>query len=301
MSRFLPDVFKPSRLRHIVGLSANGAAWLTTSETGIQHWRTCSWDPFAPKFDASTAIAEVATQIDPAPKHSIAWITTSSIARTWLHNASPQANSLAELHVIAQARARALFGRPAYLQGALGEVWDVDAQWHASQAFLCVASPPTWSDALKKFFAANEASLVFSPLTLALGRLKTQLPSDGWLAIALSGEMAIACFSSGRLVRMHSIRLPDEATRASTEDAAIAEWRREMIRAEKTAEHLHWLYLMPDDGTSNASSMLKPVSWVHNQNIPSPPIPRSEKKQPCVDQAVMACWAGQQLMAGVEL
>lgn len=304
VSRFLPEALKPTRLTHLVGLGARGAAWLATDETRSMQWQQTEWDSYSSGFNPEAALKSVIDLIGISPKHHIGWILAPSLARSWIQTPPLQTASLAELHAVAQARANQLFGRAS--SRIASTQWAVTGDWHASQSFLCAAMPSVWSLPLQSVIKRDKRCSIYSSLTLALARFKAQLPNNGWLALAIAGELNIMHWAEGRMTRLRSTHLPIDSTAASAEALAVTEWQREMLRAQNNSPYLHWLCLLPNaNAVSPASNLsaIQPIEWTPSERVPIPQRPgnivESGEEQVAPLEAMHAAWSAQQLIAGI--
>lgn len=252
MSRFLTSVWsKPEA--HIVGVSAQGAAWVSQDQGQAYRWHQINWDTTQTPGDSVQALIP---QLQWSSTTPIAWIAAPSLLRHWLQKPPEQIQSLRELHAVTLARATQLFGTPNMTGASRSASWKIAGDWHASQAYLCSALPDSWQTALQNH-AFEGSHCICSPLQLAMATFKPSLPQQGWVALMAADALNLMYFELGRLSYFRSIQLPKQQTAEELQALVIAEWRRDMLRTQFKADHLHWLGL-----TDETQDILAAVSEI---------------------------------------
>jgi hypothetical protein len=298
VSRYLPDFFTGEARRQIVGVAANGAAWLVRGAANKLAWRYASWGAALADGELAATIASVRGQFDGVSQTTIDWVLSPSLAPSWVQHPSLQIRSLAELQAVASARAVQLFGEPTEPATAAARSWAVSGDWHASQPFLCVAVPDRWRRALRPATGGarrQAASALGHPLTLALAAWRKQLPKDGWLAVATAGEIFVVYLSNTKLMRMRTLRIPTHATAASIELMATQEWQRETLRSQLCSAQLAWVNLSGDGGATAPTQSLKSIRALTHQHALAterPAIPDAPPDaQTISNEAMQAAWS----------
>jgi hypothetical protein len=258
---------------HTVAVGASGAAWVTPGAVQKRQFQEMSWtgQPLL-----TQTIEEVLNRLNLPQSIKVQWVAAPSLAKHWLQQVPDQIQSLSELHTVAVQRAQQLFGSSASLgYPALGSSWVVSAEWDASRAFLCTAMPSGWHVALTgqvgqpSTSALNFSATITSPLHLVLSRFKQQVPSNGWLAVAVANTLYVMYFKSKSCLHFRSLQLKVALNEADIQDIAVVEWQRDMLRTQQKSDQLHWLNMMPTAVLSNAkNALLKPIR-LHSINAPS--------------------------------
>lgn len=307
MSRFPRKLLPATKAVQVVGLTARGAAWLAPGALGgPPQWQQLAWEVCMSTPSASAALKSVVERVDPLRKQRIAWLLAPSVVRCWLQAPSVQVASLAELQAVAQARALQLFGSPSSVGGS-GGAWAVAAQWQANRPFLCLAAPETWAESLQALVAGGNdfgESLMLNPISLALARFQKKIPANGWLAIALAGELIISQWIKGCMSRFRSMRLPVGSSPADMQQLAVTEWQRERLRSQSGSEHLAWLCLMPGKCDVMACPELRPIAWKADPRLVLASFPGATDEfahtHAALEEAALTAWAGQQLLEGAD-
>jgi hypothetical protein len=304
VSRFLPKFLRsilgtPGGAATAVGITADGAAWLEHSPTGLTHWRSLPWQGAAP----SQALDLLRVQCGLAQFNSCQLVFSPSVLRHWLQTPPAQVASLGELRGVAQARCSQLFGAaPATGSDATG--WSVSAHWHASQAFICTALPTAWAQALGAPPATQSAS--HDLVALALQHYRASIPSTGWLALVIAHSLYVLQLKTRSVLSLRVVRLPQQADASQILYTAKDEWTRAMLRSECSASTLSCLYLHPNTVPSIVPTGLQILPTPSAARIPAPTAAQatpddagtgsawSELQQ----EALWTAWSAQQLLNG---
>jgi hypothetical protein len=193
-----------------------------------------------------------------------------------LQQVPDQIQSLSELHAVAVQRAQQLFGSSSS-QGspAQGSSWVVSAEWDASRAFLSTAIPSGWHAALTgrvdqpSTSSLNVSTSITSPLHLVLSRFKQQVPSNGWLAVAVANTLYVMYFKSKSCLHFRSLQVKVALNAEDIQDIAVVEWQRDMLRTQQKSDQLHWLCMMPTGVSKNTKNALLKPMLSHPINAPS--------------------------------
>jgi hypothetical protein len=304
VSRFLPKFLRSTfgtlgGAATAVGITAEGAAWLEHSPTGLTHWRSLPWQGAAP----SQALALLRVQCGQAQFNSCQLVFAPSVLRHWLQTPPPQVASLGELRGVAQARCTQLFGA-APATGTDPNGWSVSARWHASQAFVCTALPTAWAKAM----GAPPTSLSTSHdlVAQALQHYRHSIPSTGWLALVIAHSLYVLQLKARSVLSLRVVRLPQQADASQILHTAKDEWTRAMLRSDSSASTLSCLYLHPDAVPSIVPTGLQILPTPPATRIPTPMAAqatdgdagtgsaRSELQQ----EALWTAWSAQQLLNG---
>ncbi len=300
MSRFLPERLL-ARLRQprsapsigIVGLSAQGAAWYAPDPMRQARWQHRSWSESTEVLNASV-LTDLVASLAPTSGQDIRWMLAPSLVRHWLQHPPTQTASLAELHAVAQARAKQQFGLGGVAGAADTDDWTLAADWHGTQPFLCAGIVTGLHQALR--LASRDAPVILSPLMLALSRCRRQLPRHGWLAVVLVDEFHVLQMDRGRPRRMRSVRMAPQTPAVQVEHLVVQEWQREQLRAPSDAQTLHWLHLAPTSTLSPTSPALRPIHWATARSARAHAVAVSTELP--VSEAMQAAWCGHLLLAG---
>jgi hypothetical protein len=249
-----------------VAVGAAGAAWVTPRSVQKRQFQEMSWTE---QPSLMQTIDTILNRLNLPQSNKVQWVAAPSLAKHWLQQVPDQIQSLRELHAVAVQRAQQLFGSSSSLGSpAQGSSWVVSAEWDASQAFLSTAIPSGWHAALMGCVGQpNTSSLNFSasitsPLHLVLSRFKRQLPSHGWLAIAVANTLYLMYFKSKACQHFRSIQLKAALGTEEIQAIALVEWQRDMLRTQQKSDQLHWLCMLPTGSSANANSvLLKPLQW----------------------------------------
>jgi hypothetical protein len=268
-----PTKLWPQSTVHTVAIGAAGAAWVTPMAVQKRQFQEMSWTE-QPSF--TQTIETVLNGLNLPQSSKIQWVAAPSLIKHWLQQVPDQIQSLSELHAIAVQRAQQLFGSSASLGSpSQGSSWVVSSEWDASQAFLCTAIPSGWHAALTRRVgqpstsSLNVSACITSPLHLVLSRFKQEVPSNGWLAVAVANTLYVMYFKSKSCLHFRSLQLKVALDEANIQDIAVVEWQRDMLRTQQKSDQLHWLNMMPTAVSSNAkNALLKPIR-LHTINAPS--------------------------------
>ena len=314
MSRFPPKKMGwagRSQTAQLIGLAAGAAAWMERAADGRQVWQYSTWRADSHAAGTAAAIdaaidAVVARVQTASPKRPVTWVVSPSLAPSWLQQPSAQIASLSELQAVAQVRAAQLFGTPSSWPQATDAGWNVAGDWHAIRPFLCVALPVAWRELLqpeRTGVAGERRRNIAHPLPLALSRLNKQLPRDGWLALAIAGEVHLMQRQRGHMTRLRSVRLPADTPSCTPIELLVQdEWQRELLRSQHHDEVLHWL-----DLTSKPHAISFGNRWQRITGKPSvhlPDIPPSASgsevaaSSSALHDALQVAWSAEHLRAG---
>lgn len=272
MSHF-PTKLWPQSTVHTVAIGAAGAAWVTPMAVQKRQFQEMSWTE---QSSFTQTIETVLNGLNLPQSSKIQWVAAPSLIKHWLQQVPNQIQSLSELHAVAVQRAQQLFGSSASLGSpAQGSSWVVSSEWDASQAFLCTAIPSGWHAALigrvgqPSTSSLNVSACITSPLNLVLSRFKQEVPSNGWLAVAVANTLYVMYFKRKSCLHFRSLQLKVALDEANIQDIAVVEWQRDMLRTQQKSDQLHWLNMMPTAVSSNAkNALLKPIR-LHTVNAPS--------------------------------
>lgn len=269
---------KEQALPRVLGVSAQGVAWLAPEATDWQSW---DWPE---DVDGPTALREWVLNQAPqlsAAQQPVQVCLAPGLARHWVQAVPDSTASLAELQAIAAARAQQLWGPGG---------WMVTGDWRHQGAFLCTAVPAAWEAAWAAMRERWGAVALHTPLLLAQQYGRTLWPREGWLALAVAGHLYVQRREAGRMVSLRSVRWPAESTLETLQVQASQEGRREMLRADSTQEALHWLAWCEGGGQTPAQGALKPLAWRDAGATPTVALDASE--------AMQAAWCARQCLEG---
>ena len=265
MSHF-PISFMSRAAVQTIAVGAAGAAWLVRSDTQKLQMHSVAWQE---QQTAAQAIESLVSRLSVAQSSGLQWVVAPSLLKHWLQQPPDQIQSLSELHAVTRQRALQLFGNTHSLNMNEDASWVVDADWHASQAFLCGAMPSGWHSALMGNessqdvnFASNKAYSFVNPLQLVIARFRKQFPSDGWLSVVVANTLYLMFFKNTKYIHLRSLKLKTVSSTVDIQTVALVEWQRDKLRTQLNSEQLHWLCFMPIVAASNVSSaLLKPLQW----------------------------------------
>ena len=306
MSRFLPE-FMHSALgisgdaANVIGLHAEGAAWLEHSATGVAHWRTLAWQATAP----SQALDRLRGQLGSTQLSGCHLVFAPSMLRHWLQTPPAQIASLRELRDVANARCNQLFGAaPSTSSDATG--WSVSAHWHASQPFVCTALPAAWTQALETQVPAFAFSAQHDVVSLVLQHYHAAIPRSGWLALVIAQSLYVMQLQARYVLSLRVVRLPSQADSAHILHTAKEEWTRQMLRSDSHATTLSCLYLHPGATPSVMPAGLQLLPTQMSTRSPAPPAATTSfdnastgsVSTELLEEAVLTAWCAQQLSSG---
>lgn len=253
----------------VLGVGAAGLAWLERAGAASA-WQHMSW---AAGADASAAAVEWVRACEAQHWGGIKEVQVClapALVQHWVQVAPEQTRSLAELHAVVSARARLLFGNPA--QGT----WMVSADWDAQDPFVCTAVPSAWGALWEELTRRWGRVTLHSPLTLTLQPGGSQLPREGWCALAVVDRLYVMYRRAGRTMNLRSVRLPPACTPEQAQTLAVQEWQREMLRTQMTGEALAWLALGAQGHAAPDLPELRPVPRAAHAALPPLPDERHE-------------------------
>ncbi len=304
MSRFLPKFLSSnlgslSSATTIVGVNAEGAAWLEHSPSGLAHWRTVAWHSAAP----DQALDLLSNQFGITRPGDCRLVFSPSVLRHWLQTPPAQVASLRELRDVAQARCTQLFGNAPSTNHAAAR-WSVSAQWQASQPFVCTALSNAWTNALEAHATQLPAS--DDLIACALAHYRSVIPSTGWLALVIAQSLYVLQLKSGAVLSLRSLRLPLLADAAEILSTAKEEWKREMLRSDSSATTLVCLYLHPDTVPSVLPAGLQILPTQLSARLPAfsaaQPLLNGARTDSApsepLQETLLTAWSAQQWMGG---
>jgi len=237
VSRFLTSRTSPVKTSKILAVGADGLAWTELDTTGQTKPKQVLWNP---EQGAELAAATWNNTIDqrqwPANADVLVCLQ-SDIVHHWLQPVPSQTQSLAELHTVATARAKLLFG------DSSKHSWLVSADWDYQRPFMCTAIESVWENLFQAIRKIHSKVRVVSNLALALSVHASTLPKQGWLAILTENKLHLLHFHNNCITSLRTVRLPEYDTINGIEATVIQEWNREKIRTQQDAGELHWLML----------------------------------------------------------
>jgi len=147
-------------------------------------------------------------------------VVADGLARHWILQPPPTVRSLAELRAVAQARCMQLFGA--------SQSWQIEADWHARRAFLCVAIPARIVDGARSAFGHRVA--VRTALAVFLSKQAGKFPRNGWVCWTFPGSTCLMGVVEGRLHSLRTLRSGFSDGWAERLARAAQELRREELR-----------------------------------------------------------------------
>jgi hypothetical protein len=306
VSRFLPKFLRStsgldSGATTVIGLHAEGAAWLEHSATGVAHWRTLAWQGVAP----SPALDKLRAQLGSTQLSGCQLVFAPSMLRHWLQTPPAQIASLRELRDVANARCNQLFGAaPSTNNDSTG--WSVSAHWHASQPFVCSALPAAWTQALETQTPAFAFSAQHDVVGLVLQHTHAAIPRTGWLALVIAQSLYVMQLEARSVLSLRVVRLPSQADAARILHTAKEEWTREMLRSDSHATTLSCLYLHPGATPSVMPAGLQLLPTQMSTRSPAQPAATTSPDNTStgsvstelLQEAVLTAWCAQQLSSG---
>lgn len=249
-----------------IAVGMAGAAWLVRSNSQKLQMHSVAWQE---QQTAAQAIESLLSRLSDAQSSGVLWVAAPSLLKHWLQLPPDQIQSLNELHAVTRQRALQLFGNAHSFHTNEHTSWVVDADWHASQTFLCRAIPAGWHKALidnepKRDVQAtsNKSCSIVSPLQLIIARFQNQFPSHGWLSIVVSNTIYLMFFKNKKCIHFRSLQLETALSTVDIQAIALVEWQRDKLRTQLNSDQLFWLCLMPNVAASTASNaLLKPLDW----------------------------------------
>ena len=276
----------------VMGMSHNALAWSQTDVTGLARWHQIDLSLSAGSGSVQ-GLAQNPAQAQAQIKELCAayrWVTVvlaPSLLQHWVQTPPIQTSSLNELQAISLARVQQLFGSSRF------GPWVVSGEWDARVPFLCSALPQT---CLEVFFGVGTKPLLVGLLSVALEKFSQLLPPTGWVAVVADRVVYLLFFQDRALLSLRRITLPALSSAHFAYVSVAAEWRREMLRSQKSTPVLHWLDLNPTpDGSDSALDEIKLIRWPHasksstHAHASASAIGHTDSQQ--------ACWIGQRLLA----
>lgn len=119
-------------------------------------------------------------------------------ARYFLSQAAQNSRRISDCEAAAQMRFLALYGDPP-------QDWQIQAQWHASQAFLCCALPRSLLQPLQQAVLNSDGQVLSSVPYLIdhVNQLAAKLAKDGWLMVFAQNHLQLLAFAQGQLKAVH--------------------------------------------------------------------------------------------------
>lgn len=266
----------------VLGVSAQGVAWLAPEATDWQSW---DWPE---DVDRPTALREWVLNQAPGVNRAgqpVQVCLAPSLAQHWVQSVPAQTASLSELHAVAAARAQQLWG-----PGPPGG-WMVTGDWQAEGAFLCTAVPAVWEPVWAAMRAHWGRMVLHTPLLLAQQQGQAAWPQNGWLAVAVAQRLYVQRREAGRMVSLRSVRWPAASTLETLQVLAAQEGRREMLRGDSGQDDLHWLAWCEGGDKAAEHASLKTLGWRATGGMPAVPLDAPE--------AVQAAWCARQYLEGM--
>jgi hypothetical protein len=306
VSRFLPEFMRSALgisggAANVIGLHAEGAAWLEHSATGVAHWRMLAWQGAAP----GQALDKLCAQLGSTQLSGCQLVFAPSMLRHWLQTPPAQIASMRELRDVASARCSQLFGA-AWPTSSDATGWSVSAHWHASQPFVCSALPAAWTQALETQAPAFAFSAQHDVVSLVLQHYHAAIPRTGWLALVIAQSLYVMQLQARSVLSLRVVRLPFQADTAHVLHTAKEEWTREMLRSDSHATTLSCLYLHPDATPSVMPAGLQLLPTQMSTRSPAPPAATTSLdnastvsiSSELLQEAVLTAWCAQQFVSG---
>jgi len=233
VSRSLTNASVPATIPQVLGVGLDGLAWAERDSNGTTIWRSVQW--------GSDKGAQVASEVWGKTIDQRAWLSASDVVvcmgatlvNSWVQPVPAQTQSLAELHAVASARAKLLFG------SLSNDSWLISAEWDYKHPFVCTALAQVWSGLLSAVDQTHKQVRIVSTLSLVLSEFAASLPKTGWLAILVEDRLHLMHRQDGYATSLRSLRLPDRGTSEDLETVVIQEWTREKIRTQHVVGKLH--------------------------------------------------------------
>jgi hypothetical protein len=225
--------------RQILGVGQEGLAWAESGSNGKIQWRQLPWasDKGAPS--ASAVWANTLDQRAWSVGSDVVVCLDATLVNHWLQPVPAQTQSLAELHAVAGARAKLLFG------GHATDTWLISGDWDYKRPFLCTAIASVWGSLLNAVGQTHKQVRIVSTLSLVLSEFAESLPKNGWLAIVVEDRLHLVHHKDGYLTTLRSLRLPECGTSEDLETVVLQEWNREKIRTQLAVGKLHRFSMFP--------------------------------------------------------
>jgi hypothetical protein len=244
VSRFLTSRAAAANTTQILAVGADGLAWTEVDATGQTKPKQVFWNPEQGiEFAAATWNKTLNQRQWPAHADVLVCLQ-SDVVHHWLQAVPGQTQSLAELHSVATARAKLLFGDSGKHR------WLVSANWDYQRPFLCTAISSEWEELFQTIRKTHAKLRIVSNLALSLSLHASTLPKQGWLAMLLENKLHLMHFHNSHITSLRTLRLPEYDTLKGVEAAVTQEWNREKIRTQQNAEKLHW-FRLPTSTTIN--------------------------------------------------
>jgi hypothetical protein len=310
VSRFLPRLWKRTLTPGsspdatlppaVVGINAQGAAWLARSAAGVGHWHYLAWPNATPQQALDQLQGQLQKHSAPSDPLHTRLVLAPSLVRHWLQTPPAQVASLKELRSVALARCSQLFGTPAS-NGTVNATWSVSADWHARSPFVCAALASDWANACAQKQA--RAQVTQDLVALVTQQYQRHLPRDGWLALVVAHTLYLLQFERKRIVGLRSMRMPAGADAMQLQHAAFEEWTREMLRTQTQTPILHWLCPIPHGERIALLPDMRILPFSLALRVPLPPPSLSMEDTGGVDvehvhEVLLTAWGAEHGLAG---
>lgn len=249
MSLSLTKSFVPATTPLVLGVGPEGLAWAESGSNRKVQWRQVQWGSGKGAPSASEVWANTLDQRAWSAGSDVVMCLSSTLVHHWLQPVPEQTQSLAELHAVAGARAKVLFGSPA------NDAWLISGEWDYKRPFLCTAMANVWGSLLQAVGQTHKNVRMVSTLSLILSEFGDALPKDGWLAIVVENRLHLMHRHDGYATSLRSLRLPECGTSEDLESVVLQEWSREKIRTQRAVGKLHRFSVSP---TIEAASNVPP-------------------------------------------
>jgi hypothetical protein len=252
VSRSPTNIF-PANTRQILGVGQEGLAWAESGSNGKIQWRQVPWGSDKGAPSASAVWANTLDQRAWSLGSDVVVCLSATLVNHWLQPVPVQTQSLAELHAVAGARAKFLFGSPA------NDAWLISGEWDYKRPFLCTAIANVWGSLFHAVGQTHKKVRIVSTLSLILSEFGDTLPKDGWLAIVVEDRLHLMHRKDGYATTLRSLRLPECGTSEDLESVVLQEWNREKIRTQWAVGKLHRFNVSPTiEAASNVPTPQNP-------------------------------------------
>lgn len=243
MSRFLTSRKATVDTPLILAVGVDGLAWTELDSTEQTKPKQILWNTGQGAELAAATWNNTLNQRQWPAKADVLVCLQSDIVHHWLQPVPSQTQSLAELHAVATARARLLFG------DSSKHSWLVSADWDYQRPFMCTAIESVWENFFQAIRKTHSKVQVVSNLALALSVHASALPKQGWLAMLTENKLHLLHFQNSQITSLRTVRLPEYENLNGIEATVIQEWNREKIRTQHDAGELHWFNQPTDNET----------------------------------------------------
>lgn len=209
-------------------------------------------------------------------------VVADGLARHWMMQPPPTVRSLAELRAVAHARCMQLFGN--------SQAWRIEADWHASKKFLCVAIPARIVDGVRAAFG-NRVT-VRTALAMLLSKQSGRFPDNGWVCWTFPGCTSLVGLAGGRLHSLRTLRSGVADGWAARLARAAQELRREGLRAGLSVDApVGWAHAGPLSPETAQAQQIE-IEGIHFMPLPRDlPMKTDPVVGPHADAEVAACLA----------